>query len=263
MKVLLSSLMYHGTEFGRMIPWIRKFSGRLGVEVFPRFHEPGFEETLQTWENELKGIPVSFHEPYWEADHTYPAGTWEYRHTMEMIGRTLSHMKILNAQYLVFHHNNRLIPPAERGALLNIARKNYDETRKLCEDHGMTLAVENVGIGMGALFGEDEFIRECKRLGCPVLIDIGHGFANGWDPEHVVSSLQKQIISYHVHNNDGVNDCHWRIHNGTMDFDNFLRICKTYTPDAHLVLEYSEQTAEDEKGIEEDIRFLLENPAIL
>lgn len=249
--------MYSGAEFKKMLSWIKKYPGKLGVEIFVMFHEPEFETVLGECEEELKSTSVSFHEPYWDADHSYPMGTDEYVHTMEMICKTLPYMKTLNAEYMVFHHNNREVKKEERCAMIETARKNYYETRELCSKNGITLAVENAGVGANAIFNEKEFIEECEQLGCPVLIDIGHAFANGWNLENVVKRLQNQIISYHIHNNNGKDDCHWRIHNGKMNFDSFLKIHKKYTPNAHLVLEYCNEVSNDEAGIEEDINFLV------
>ena len=84
MKLYFSSLMYSGAEFKKMLSWIKKYPGKLGVEIFVMFHEPEFETVLGECEEELKSTSVSFHEPYWDADHSYPMGTDEYVHTMEM-----------------------------------------------------------------------------------------------------------------------------------------------------------------------------------
>lgn len=259
MKLYLSSLMYSESSFEKIMPWIRKFPGRLGAEVFVMFHEKGFEAELSACGEELRQTEISFHEPYWGADHSFPEGTAEYVYTMDMIQKTICSMKELNARRMVFHHNNRKVDLKERRRMLDISRDNYDKTRKLCEENGITLVVENAGVGAHSLLWEDEFIDECERLECPVLIDIGHAFANGWNLEHVMESLQKQIVSYHIHNNDGIHDSHRRIRDGKLDFDKFLTMHKRYTPDAGLVLEYCGEVSEEEEGIEADIRFLLEH----
>ena len=90
----------------------------------------------------------------------------------------------------------------------------------------------------------------------PVLIDIGHAHANGWDLRHVMEALQDKIISYHVHNNDGVHDCHQRIYNGTLDFNDFLYDVRELTPKADLVLEYAPDVAADQAGILKDVKTL-------
>ena len=60
----------------------------------------------------------------------------------------------------------------------------------------------------------------------------------------------KQILAYHLHNNDGVHDSHRRIGDGTLDFDSFMAWAGEYTPQADLVVEYGMETADDCRGIE-------------
>lgn len=62
---------------------------------------------------------------------------------------------------------------------------------------------------------------------------------NGWSLKRVVNALADQIVAYHLHNNDGVHDSHQRIHEGTLDFDCFLKLAKQATPDAEWVMEYA------------------------
>lgn len=257
MKRYLSTNMYPGCEFDRVLPYLEEFRGELGVEVFPMFHGDGFEPVLKRSLDRLRGVPVSFHEPYYMAEHTKEAGTPEYEQTMEMTRKTLAYMAEMGAKYMVFHHNNCGVNPEEKETLLKIARKNFREVQKLCSEKGILLAVENAGVGERMILDEEEFIQECRMLKCPVLIDIGHAFANRWDLPRVMEQLSVQIISYHLHNNDGIHDSHRRIHDGQLDFGRFMETYRSLTPQADLVLEYSPAVAEDEDGIREDIRFLI------
>ena len=90
------------------------------------------------------------------------------------------------------------------------------------------MVVENAGVleRGNRLFDEQEFIDLCRREQYAVLIDIGHAWANGWSLKRVVNALADQIVAYHLHNNDGVHDSHQRIHEGTLDFDGFLKTGK-------------------------------------
>ena len=38
-KILISTNMYKGSEFGQVLPYLKRFPGQVGVEVFPMFHE--------------------------------------------------------------------------------------------------------------------------------------------------------------------------------------------------------------------------------
>ena len=81
-KILISTNMYKGSEFGQVLPYLKRFPGQVGVEVFPMFHEECFEKNLRDAMPLLKEVPVSFHGPYYQAEHSAAEGTVEYARTM-------------------------------------------------------------------------------------------------------------------------------------------------------------------------------------
>lgn len=260
MDLLISTNMYRPGQLARVISHLNAFRGRIGVEVFPLFDADGYEEKLIQCEPEFEGIPVSFHGPYYETEHSAAPGTPEYERSMELVRRTLPYCVRLHSKYLVFHHNNIPVTEERREEMIRISRENYREIEKMFQAHKIPVVVENAGVKdrKNMLFDQDEFIRLCREEQYPVLIDIGHAYANGWNLNQVMESLRDQIVAYHLHNNDGVHDSHQRIFHGTLDFPQFLEDYGRLTPDADLVLEYSPDVADDEAGIQEDISWLLE-----
>ena len=257
--ILISTNMYKGSEFGQILPYLKRFPGQVGVEVFPMFHEECFEKNLRDAMPLLKEVPVSFHGPYYQAEHSAAEGTVEYARTMELLEKTLSYAKELSSKYLVYHHNNCRIIPGEKEDRVRVSCENYYTVKQLCEEAGTRVVVENAGVleRGNRLFDEQEFIDLCRREQYAVLIDIGHAWANGWSLKRVVNALADQIVAYHLHNNDGVHDSHQRIHEGTLDFDGFLKLAKQATPDAEWVMEYAMDVSGNVRGIEEDLQFLL------
>ena len=133
-KILISTNMYKGSEFGQVLPYLKRFPGQVGVEVFPMFHEECFEKNLRDAMPLLKEVPVSFHGPYYQAEHSAAEGTVEYARTMELLEKTLSYAKELSSKYLVYHHNNcRIIP-------------GYPLHAVLCKEGSFTCAVVSVSI---------------------------------------------------------------------------------------------------------------------
>ena len=179
---------------------------------------------------------------------------------MELLEKSLACGKQLNAKYMVYHHSNRAFRPEEKEEMLRNARENYPAIKEMCEQYNVPIVVENAGVECidTMLLNEEEFIAECKRLSCDVLIDIGHAHANGWNLTHVMEELQDVIISYHVHNNDRTYDGHQRIFHGTLDFEKFIKDYERLTPDADIVVEYCPEAAEDMQGVFADVRYLLE-----
>lgn len=233
----------------------------MGVEVFPLFHNRDFEAELNRLLPELEKVPVTFHEPYYQADHTAPEGSDVCERTDEMFQKTVRAAEKLKARHIVFHHNNCRVPddPSLRAQMLERSCRQYRKAEEMAMQAGIPVLVENVGVHSrgNVLLDEEAFIRLCKEEKYPVLIDIGHAHANGWDIGHVCRELSGQIHTYHLHNNDGIHDSHRRIHDGTLDFDQFLRMVRDIGNPVDLVVEYAAQVEPDETGIRADLEELL------
>lgn len=237
MNLLVSTNVYKPGQLARVIPHLHAFRGQIGVELFPMFDADCYEEELLHCLPEFEGIPVSFHGPYYETEHSAAPGTPEYAHSMDLIRQTLPYCVRLQSQYLVFHHNNIPVTEERREEMIRVSRENYREIAELFKPHQIPVVVENAGVldRGNMLFDQDAFIQLCREEHYPVLIDIGHAYANGWDLEQTMEALKDQIVAYHLHNNDGVHDSHQRIFHGTLDFPLFLSDYQRLTPNADLV----------------------------
>lgn len=258
MNLFLSTNMYNAETFPRVEDYISRYGDRLGIEVFPLFHDPSFERELKALLPALKEVPITFHEPYYKAENTAEKGSPEYRRTTDYFKRTLEYAAGLHARHIVFHHNNCRVDgktKEERDELLQQACERYRFYEELAEPYGIPVLAENVGVHSrgNVLLEQDAFVKLCKKENYPVLIDIGHAHANGWDLTGLLKDLKDQIHAYHLHNNDGVHDSHQRIHNGTLDIGHFLKTVRENGKDADLVLEYARDVEPDEKGIKADI----------
>lgn len=259
MEILISTNMYQACDFAKVLKLTDAFSQeRVGVEVFSMFHDPVFADVLRASEEKLSRLPISFHGPYAQTEHSSPRGTPVYERSMRFYREMLPFAERLHSSYVVFHHNNCRLLKEEKATMLKTADENLRELTALSAQAGILVAVENVGVKVlgNVLLNQEEFIAECRKLPNPVLIDIGHAHANGWNLRHVMEELKDKIISYHVHNNDGIHDSHQRIYKGTLDFNAFLYDVRELTPEADLVLEYAPDVAADEKGILEDVKTL-------
>ena len=260
MSILVSTSMYKSGNFKNILNFVEKYKGNVGAEIFPRFDEPEFEGVLRECLPLLKQVPISIHEPYFEVEHTAGFGTKQYRITMHRLSSMIKYGSIMGCEYIVYHHNNCAMPDDKKEDLLKISQDNLHEVSQLLLPYGIKVAVENAGTVAKntMLLDESEFIALCKESVCDVVLDLGHINANGWNLRNVMSALKNKIIAYHIHNNYGNTDEHNRIFDGTLDFNEFLNNYFELTPEANLVLEYSEKLADRENEICEDIDYLLE-----
>ena len=258
MGLLISTNMYQAGELERVFPFLESEGAPIGLELFPLFHVEAYEQELKGLSERLLRYPISFHGPYYRAEHSAAKGSEAYERTMEYVKKTLEYCVRFNSRYMVFHHNNCRVRADSRAEMIRISCENYREVERLYARHQIPVVVENAGVieRENMLFHEGEFIELCKREQYPVLIDIGHAHANRWNLEHVICELKDQIVAYHIHNNDGFHDDHKRIRDGSLDFPAFMECFKKYTGTAELVLEYSTSVSTDEAGIAEDVKYV-------
>lgn len=263
MSILVSTSMYSSKNFKNILHFAERYKGKVGAEIFPRFDEPEFVGVLRECLPVLKNMPISFHEPYFEVEHTADFDSKEYRMTMHRLSSMLKYGSVMGCEYIVYHHNNCAVPEDKKEKLLKISQDNLHEVTQLLLPYGIRVAVENAGtIAKNTmLLNEKEFIALCKESVCNVVLDLGHINANGWNLRNVMSSLKNRIIAYHIHNNYGNSDEHNRIFDGTLDFNEFLKNYCELTPNANLVLEYDEKLADNEDEICMDIDYLIETLA--
>ncbi len=131
MNLLVSTNVYKPGQLARVIPHLHAFRGQIGVELFPMFDADCYEEELLHCLPEFEGIPVSFHGPYYETEHSAAPGTPEYAHSMDLIRQTLPYCVRLRSQYLVFHHNNIPVTEERREEMIRVSRENYREIAEL------------------------------------------------------------------------------------------------------------------------------------
>ena len=79
MALLISTNMYKAEDLKRVLPYLKRFDYKVGVEIFPMFHETEYKEILQECLMELKKVPISFHGPYYGAEHSIPGPDTENR----------------------------------------------------------------------------------------------------------------------------------------------------------------------------------------
>lgn len=244
--------------------YAERYRGRIGFEVLAMFDLPDFEAELEAELPVLKTCPVSFHGPVFRAEHSAPRGSAAYEKTMWHVRKTEEYAKQLKSSHFVMHLNNRAFLPVEKEQMLSNALENYKELRDIFGAFGCRIFVENTGLRKlhNMLLDQGEFTELCVKEDLDVLIDIGHANANGWDIPGLIRDLKDRVRCYHFHNNDGINDLHNRIYEGTIDFDAVLEVISRETPEAEWVIEYTRPGQEGD-GLRQDIETLMNKGLIL
>ncbi len=235
MKVSVSSLNFLGVD----TPCMEQLPLEAGLEMFVEFGDDCF------WEGWLEKLmrdrtgKLSIHGPYQNLDLSDPL--LDERFLERSYRRTFGIAHRWKAAYVVIHPNAPFRrPDQERELSREIARRRIAWLSHMAEEYDVPLCIENMGYGNSReqLFDAGEYLK--LFLTMPELwslIDIGKIHLAGWDLEELVKGLGQRILAYHLHDNNGREDQHRRIGEGSCLWENFRQVYGS-TPQARLVLEY-------------------------
>ena len=144
MHIYFSTNAIPAENWERIHEYLDEFEGEVGLEIFPEYHKPCFEEALRKELPYLEQLPCSLHGPYYESEYAVPGDSEEFRHSVELLRKTLEEVAPLHVSYMVYHHSNMVIREEEKAQRLAYARENYETVRKICEEYGVPHVVENV-----------------------------------------------------------------------------------------------------------------------
>ncbi|MDU2063311.1 MAG: sugar phosphate isomerase/epimerase [Sporomusaceae bacterium] len=261
MNLYISTNMYGPEDLPNIFPLLAATHAEcVGIELFPEWHDPVFSKVIEKYGDAFSQYPISLHGPYYRTEHSKPIGSKEYLQAMDFFQQTLQLSQQFHSKYIVYHHNNCRVAANERDEMVRVADENLKQLSEVAKPFGAQIVVENAGVLSrgNMLFDEAQFIQMAQEISQAILIDIGHAHANGWNLERLIEKLAHKTVAYHVHNNDGREDQHNRILDGTLDFDRFLTLYKKFTPQADIVIEYGKHCAQDTAGILADAAYIRE-----
>jgi sugar phosphate isomerase/epimerase len=248
----ISDLIFYKKSQEEIISFLKENNIK-NLELFIEPLEKEYtEKMLRVLEN-YKFDSISFHGPFRKCnlavteEEANKAAYYSFEESFKMGQK-------YNPKYYVLHTNEWIPNNNITDELkLDIAKK-VKEIDKIAKSYNAVLAVENVGIRRTMVYNQEEFESLILDNGYSCLIDIGHAFVNGWDIPALIKKLKDNIVGYHFHNNDGLQDWHRPIHNGNIDYSEIFSLVKKYTPEAVVVLEYD--FSEDAQTVLKDCREL-------
>ncbi len=123
---------------------------------------------------------------------------------------------------------------------------------------GVTICVENTTSEMG----DPEYLRtfydETRLTGLRFNFDIGHAYlADGAEDERIEKAfapLRDLVVGAHIHDNHGEKDEHLPPYDGTIDWENAIKVLKTAPAnDLPLLLELKEKTGPEALSAHEQL----------
>lgn len=262
MQIYVSTNQSDPSEWDSLFHILDRFEEyNMGLEILPLCHKEGYFESLDRYRDKLSHIPITFHEPYISVEHSAPKGSLEYQTTIDYCRQMFEYAQKYNSSHVVYHLNNRPVPPEKKSEWLKTAIENLREIKEMAASYQQTLLVENTGVIQhnNMLLDENEFVDFFNGTDLNCLLDIGHAHCNKWNLDAVTKKLADRIRCYHVHNNYQNGDDHNLLGDGSLDPGVFFESYQNHTPDIPIVMEYRTDLLTSSEAVVKDISYVCHN----
>jgi sugar phosphate isomerase/epimerase len=258
--IYLSSLMALSEE-PAFEETLHAFGNKVGVDVFSFTYSkeelPDLAKRIDVWRDH----PLSFHGPMRNVEMTSAGESLEGRLLFENYARAFAFAGRFGGNSMVVHTHERNITKAEKPALQAQCINNLQTLVSMASKEGIALRVENVSLPHKGepLFDEDEYIHLFGHLPkVQALIDIGHVHVTNWSLLNLLEKLKGRIGGFHLHNNDGLEDSHDWLCEGTMDMDHALFLIRKHAKSRDMVLEYGSMQGKTSRDLMRDVSRILQ-----
>jgi sugar phosphate isomerase/epimerase len=228
----------HIMETEKIISVVKKYNLNLEATAFGSSTAiDSLDKYIKDYKKEIDEIihyeNISFHGPF--VDLVPASRDLEIRRvTKERFTGVFKAAKEFKAKRIIYHTGYRSKTYGPEEWLKNSIEFWRDFTRGKLED--MEIHIENVYEDDYALMSQ--LVDEINHRNFSVCLDIGHVNVNSTRTiEDWIKGLGKRIKHVHLHNNDGLYDCHSSLCRGTIDMMTTLKMIKEALPEATWTLE--------------------------
>ena len=216
---------------------IERVEIHLAEPHFP-YHDPQAvaeaAEALAATGVECRSVHLAFENDY-DISATDPAVRAA---TLEDMIEALSVARALNAEIAVVHGNDELVAAGRRQERIGLLREGLAGLSDAARESGVKIALELLP-------------RDCLGNTSEELLHIVEGFPAGGigfcfdvnhanfreDPAEAILALSGRILSYHVSDNDGVDERHWFPFEGVIDWQSVMAAIRKTGYDGQFVFE--------------------------
>jgi len=185
------------------------------------------------------GLTFSLHAPFADINIGSPVKPM-LNASLKRLKQSLANANALDAKMWVFHPAQRtgigqFYPDADFKTMF----RSIEELYAMGEEYGVNLALENLPHKYWFLMSTPaEFIRMYKETNLPVgiTLDLGHAHLEG-QIAPFINQLADKIVHIHASNNDGTDDQHNGVEDGTIDYEWFAESLKKIGYDKTVVVE--------------------------
>jgi sugar phosphate isomerase/epimerase len=239
-KVGVSMLYCLGEPFNRMLKRLGKMETKYieilddGTHDLNRARIAQLREAAKTF-----GLTYSLHAPFADINISSPVKSM-LDASMKRLMQSLKNARDIDAKMWVFHPGQRtgisqFYPDSDFQTMCQSIQQLYAEA----EDYGINIALENLPHKYWFLMSKpQEFQRFYKETGLSIgiTLDLGHANLEG-QVQPFVNQLADKIVHIHASNNDGSDDQHNGVEDGTIDYEWFTEELRKIGYDKTVVVE--------------------------
>jgi len=195
--------------------------------------------------NRMSLRPHSFHAPWTDVDLA-SKDDFKRESSLEAMMRSLDCCAELECPIMVLHANSSEgLKYLTRKAMRQITTDSVKTLAEYARDLNVKIALENLHEHGVKRFGSTVsdlkiIIKDVGSDSVGICLDTGHAnmiHRKGFSPEMEIGRAGKDLISLHLHDNDGLEDRHWPIGRGTIDWHKVLEVLGRANPDLVLMHE--------------------------
>ena len=251
-KVGVSMLYCLGEPFNRMVKRLDSMNTRTIEVVDDGTHELD-KKRVVTLKEAAKSydLEYSLHAPFADINIASPSKTM-LNASMKRLKQSMAYANQLDAKVWVFHPGaktgiGQFYPGADW-------KQNNESIQELCEtaeELGLNIALENLPAKYYFFMSKaEDFVKFYRETNLPVgiVMDLGHANLEG-QIEPFFNMLADKIIHIHASDNDGVEDQHFGIGQGKIDYDWFAETIKKMGYDKSVIVESTTNVQESIKKL--------------
>ncbi|MCX6644618.1 MAG: sugar phosphate isomerase/epimerase [Candidatus Bathyarchaeota archaeon] len=239
-KVGVSMLYCLGEPFNRMVKRLGTVDTRY-VEVLDDGKHELDKKRVAMLKEAAKSysLEYSLHAPFADINIASPSKSM-LDASMKRLKQSMSYANALDAKLWVFHPGAKTgIGQFYPGADWKQNNQSIQELFKVAEELGLNIALENLPAKYYFFMSKaEDFVKFYRETNLPVgiVMDLGHANLEG-QIEPFFNMLADKIIHIHASDNDGVEDQHFGIGQGKIDYDWFAQTLKKMGYDKTVILE--------------------------
>jgi len=258
--------IYCGTAIGRPYPITRENLALVAAARIERveiaFYGDAFayrdESAVREAERALAATGVASKSVHLDFGDHYDFSSLDEglrRRAVEDAKTALRACRALGAAIAVVHGSDEPVADGDRAGRLGILNASLAELCQAARDNGVRLALEllpRTCLGHTSA----EALAAVKGLAAETIgfcVDTNHVNIRE-DPAAVVWSLGRRILTFHISDNDGVDERHWFPFEGVIDWKSFMAAVKGIGYEGQFIFETSGSLGGDVAGYLEELR---------